>query len=421
MGAVATCCAEREQHRPSAHSASEDIAAKRASLRNNSRSLKRPPLASDESPSLPRALALAALAGALVWRTPPAGPSWIPSSPAAMLAVLALVWVVVTMIWHKLMLYLLGVTIMFFGRDKRWRDIPDPASSANIFEAGNVQRKRVIFIRHGESAWNEVFNRGILWLPFGLIKGVLREILCLPSRDSVFLDSPLNREGVQQARDLARFLESKHGDAAASEALRRDLASLRGEPDAPKVALCCSNLRRAMQTIVFGLRPRLDPRRKSTGDDRPAPLQVSILSSLQEVTTNVDGIAIAEQGTVDALEMLTQERVGFEAYEVFDGSENAGQKGIRAKGVDRLREFSEWVFKRPESVVIAAGHSFYFRYFFRTYLPRGSKHAGKTKKMANGGIVAFTLEKAVSRDGLEVVYRIDEDTITNVYLGFSGK
>ncbi|CAN0440510.1 unnamed protein product, partial [Laminaria digitata] len=60
-------------------------------------------------------------------------------------------------------------------------------------------RKRVIFLRHGESEWNEVFNRG-----FGpmflvrLVKAFVREVMMLSTRDSVFFDSPLSNTGIQQ-------------------------------------------------------------------------------------------------------------------------------------------------------------------------------------------------------------------------------
>ncbi|EOD17458.1 hypothetical protein EMIHUDRAFT_102681 [Emiliania huxleyi CCMP1516] len=57
---------------------------------------------------------------------------------------------------------------------------------------------RLIFVRHGESVWNLVFNRG-----FG--PSFLHELLLVPVDDSAFLDSPLSPLGLQQCGQLAIF------------------------------------------------------------------------------------------------------------------------------------------------------------------------------------------------------------------------
>merc|ERR1719482_2326647 len=102
-----------------------------------------------------------------------------------------------------------------------------------LFRTGVVATKRLILIRHGESTWNEVFNQGILRLPFGLVMGIIKEVLCLLDPDSVFIDAPLNWVGIDQAKDLRRFLDRQTPDApnAAHDAEQlRDLAALRGDP-----------------------------------------------------------------------------------------------------------------------------------------------------------------------------------------------
>eukprot|EP00928_Gymnodinium_smaydae_P035769 TRINITY_DN25113_c0_g3_i1.p1 TRINITY_DN25113_c0_g3~~TRINITY_DN25113_c0_g3_i1.p1 ORF type:complete len:438 (+),score=67.24 TRINITY_DN25113_c0_g3_i1:85-1398(+) len=333
----------------------------------------------------------------------------VPYPATLVISLLALWWLVLCQLWAKLRLYALGMAIMLFGRDKRWRKTEDPALFGELFATGERRTKRVILIRHGESLWNEVFNRGILRLPFSLAKALIREAFLIPSDDSLFFDSPLNAEGMSQARSLARFLEAsspgRRGDP--SEMLEADVAALRGDAGAPAAVLTCSNLRRAMQTALLAL-PRL----------AGVTSKVRILSSLQEMTTNVDGVAIAPAGTVDPLEMMVGAGLAcdkpFCAEEYFDASENAGQKGIRAKGIDRMEAFCAWALARPEPVVVVVGHSLYFRFLFKTYLPHSSRHQLKKQKMPNGGAVGLTLESTTNGRGRQV-FRIAENTITTIY------
>ena len=116
-----------------------------------------------------------------------------------------------------------------------------------------TKRKTIVFIRHGESAWNEIFNRRFdLTFPGRLFGSVAREILKLFTCDSVFLDSPLSEVGLAQARALRERLR---GDA---ERRRRG----EGEADATmdcvlgvrgKCVIASSNLRRAVNTTVHAL------------------------------------------------------------------------------------------------------------------------------------------------------------------------
>jgi len=61
--------------------------------------------------------------------------------------------------------------------------------------------KRVIFVRHGESTWNDVFNRGFgPMFPVRLVHGLVQEAGVLISRSSYFVDSPLSKLGYKQAK-----------------------------------------------------------------------------------------------------------------------------------------------------------------------------------------------------------------------------
>jgi hypothetical protein len=113
---------------------------------------------------------------------------------------------------------------------------------------------------------------------------------------------------------------------------------------------------------------------------------------------------------------------------MFDASENYGNKRIEASdmslqganGLLRMKAFCEWSFKREEKAVIVAGHSIYFREFFKTFLARDSNHISKIEKVKNCGVVAFNLERVRTATG-HCDYRIVEDSILPLREGFEDK
>jgi hypothetical protein len=82
------------------------------------------------------------------------------------------------------------------------RHPPPPHLTVRIKNCTNIQRKTVIFIRHGESKWNDIFNKGKGITRFGpmfvfrLFKAMFWETVKAVGGDSVFIDSPLSPEGV---------------------------------------------------------------------------------------------------------------------------------------------------------------------------------------------------------------------------------
>jgi hypothetical protein len=84
-----------------------------------------------------------------------------------------------------------------------------------------------------------------------------------------------------------------------------------------------------------------------------------------------------------------------------------------------MATFNEWVFNRTEDVIIVGGHSLWFKSFFQTYMSHSSIHDAKSKKIENSGVVSFTLQCGVD-DGVPL-YRVDTDSISNVYRGFTTK
>ena len=73
--------------------------------------------------------------------------------------------------------------------------------------------------RHGESTWNQVFNRGFGYrFPFRLFEGVLTEVVGLLSRSSFFFDAPLSDLGNLEAKKLRSFLTSKEDGPVGKDA-----------------------------------------------------------------------------------------------------------------------------------------------------------------------------------------------------------
>ena len=162
----------------------------------------------------------------------------------------------ITNVVRKFQLALTGVTHMLLSRDKMGKAKKDPAS---ITIDSAIKPKQIVFIRHGESEWNEVFNRG-----FGpsflvrLTRAMLREFMMLTTRDSVFFDSPLSDTGIKQTQELIRFLQKVPNapGSVVDPTVDKIVAILNGEKAAGSV-LTTSNLRRAIATGLITLWERL--------------------------------------------------------------------------------------------------------------------------------------------------------------------
>lgn len=309
-------------------------------------------------------------------------------------------------LFRKLALYTRGAAMLVVGPDKKWskKGRPDPATVA---AAKDCTRTRIIFVRHGESAWNLIFNIGPkVLVPFKLVHALLRETLLFLrlDDDSVMYDSPLNEEGLKQARELNDILETYRGEHLA------DVQVMRG---VSKSVLCSSNLRRAAQTVLLGLKSRLDQ-----SDEK-----VVCLTSLQEISTNVDTLSITPPHKAPKhLGEGVPPRLAHAGR--WDAAMNSGNKRLRGRGLERLQAFAEWASQQDKPVVVG-GHSLFFRGFFREFLPNGANPLGaRDTKIANGGVVAFTLERGTvaSEDGSSVVqYRVVPESLAEVHLGFDGK
>jgi hypothetical protein len=393
--------------------------------------------------------------------------AWIVSSIAKPLIVVSLVVSVAlnpTAAFRRFQLLVTTLRYLLFCKDKKWKVPEEDASADAYFETDDaksspgasspskhtIERKTIIFVRHGESTWNDTFNRGdramigfVLNFVPNLIKAIAAEwffwVILQASDESWFYDSPLSEKGLSQAKALQKFLQTDTEYSPPNEA---DLIlRLRGDHGAPKASgtvsgkaaepgpkretapnspsptsqLVSSNLRRAVSTMIVGFQDRLA--KNYEGDN------ILVLSCLQEISVNPDALSItpANSPLSPAWTDPRNLRFYYQKGDRIDTSKNSGNKAVSSNGYQRMQEFCKIVFEDiPKDTVIACGHSLWFKSFFQTYLPRECDHISKRKKLVNGGTVGFTLERTRVGTGDEQrwVYRIDPKHIVVLYGGF---
>jgi len=307
---------------------------------------------------------------------------------------------------RKAVLCAYGAAYVVLSRDTNFQLPPDPGKSS----ATATAKKRIVFVRHGESAWNECFNRRLdLSFPARLISYLWQEAVLLLCVDSLFIDSPLSPEGIAQARLIEQFLEGEEG-----EELRRLCVS---------AVFTCSSLRRAASTAILGFVRFL-------GGGRP----VWVLSCLQEISRNVDTLALAAPCCAPCLPeagaVIGAGAVGCGSAalptQCLQAAFNKGNKSLGSHGAHRLEAFCDWVFSPcgPAALqpnVVVTGHSLWFRTFFQAYLPHSVYHECKQAKIVNCGVVAFDLELLQNPGGGPHEYRVVPESIVTIKGGFEGK
>lgn len=159
-----------------------------------------------------------------------------------------------------------------------------PALEAHTIKHNENIKHSIIFRRHGESDWNNCFNKGFnLSFPSRLISAIIAELKLLFTLDSVFIDSPLNEDGIKQALELRNFLQTYDVSKNLKDGISEIVPSIRGDEGTCSV-ICSSTLRRAVSTTIISLWPRIEA--------NPGT-KVYILSSLQEISRNVDTRALS--------------------------------------------------------------------------------------------------------------------------------
>lgn len=327
-------------------------------------------------------------------------------------------------IMKKLAVYRRGFQHLFFSNVQKWKPQKEALDPENCPWPKDNERmaadtRRIILVRHGESEWNKVFNRGFAkgMIVVRILLYPVLELLKFAFADSYFYDSPLSDRGLKECHELADFLRTppaKRKDGVVT-ALERDKQDLRGDPQTRSVVVS-SQLRRAAGTAAIGLWPRLQST-TAQGEE-----QVLLLSSLMEQSRNFDCVPLSSMYEVPPLREVEKSLndPSFGAH-VFNPSGNMGDKPVRAsgrKGFDRIMNFVEFCFQ-PElskTTIIAVGHSMFFRRFFNCFLSHSLDSVAKEKKIQNGGVVGITLQRC--QHAGKTYYRIHPSEITEVFKGF---
>lgn len=328
----------------------------------------------------------------------------------------ALVSPVTFNVYKKTAWYLWGLKYMLTSGD-----LKKPKTTTEVFQTpvpGGKQRTlRVVFVRHGQSVWNSLFNKfGVMW-PVRVVTAIVKETTYFftDPHHSLIIDSPLSAAGKKEAEGLAEFV-------------RRNRDGGLFPTDPTKSSIVSSNLRRALETAAKGLAPRIATTREKIVMD----------SALQEGTRNIDGHSFSTEPGKIAPTPINGFNQAVQHAAHFDPSFNEGNKGSGNNVHVRIDAFVRHLFGLPGShggihaseyipaspgkgvanrdleEIIVVGHSGYFKAFFQRFLPHDSKHVAKKKKMKNCAMVAFnlTFDEATGR------VAIDEKSMKELYLGF---
>jgi hypothetical protein len=227
------------------------------------------------------------------------------------------------------------------------------------------------------------------------------------SGESWFFDSPLSEKGIGQAESVAQFLRVT--DPQFSTPKEANLIRLMTGDSKEKCQLVSSNLRRAISTLAIAVGDRLEKKDK---DDK-----ILVLQELQEVSFNPDALSIHPPNAPLMDSWMDSPQVKAIYAEQSDTSLNKGNKSLDSNGLERMEEFCRLAFYNIEAGnILAAGHSFWFKAFFQTYLPYTFEHVSKKNKLKNGAVCGFTLMKKKTAQGDK--YMIDPTTIVVLYGGF---
>jgi len=101
-----------------------------------------------------------------------------------------------------------------------------------------------------------------------------------------------------------------------------------------------------------------------------------------------------------------------------DAEYNNGNKSNNARDDPApCKAFCEWCFSQPKDVIIATGHSMWFRIFCRYLIPGDPSNIAAKNKLKNCGVVAFRIAR-ITEGNKKVSFRIAPRSITVIYGGF---
>jgi len=267
-------------------------------------------------------------------------------------------------------------------------------------------------VQFSESLWNHTFNRGINFkLPFRVAVILLWETILVFIQDSVLFDSPLSTKGLSECVALARWIRDVGNGATECDVQSKNVVDILRGTSKNQATITTSNLRRSISTVLIASSQKL----KSSVLER-----IFVLSCLQEVTRNPDGMSLSLRGGVPPVSQLECRRKWhfLEMPHLYATNlemlYNKGTKGLLSTLHQRLLDFSAWAFDTClTDHIVVCGHSIWFKSFCKLYMPAYVDHIAKTKKISNCSIVKFELTKLVC-DG-DVDYWVDPDSFSLVY------
>ena len=251
---------------------------------------------------------------------------------------------------RKVQLFIDTVKYLALCSEKKWKKTPDPSI---IFEkhgknAELVEQKTIIFLRHGESNWNDTFNKGdrkLMKFVQGFIPGLVKALatewyfaVSGKANESWFYDSPLSEKGRKQAEGVQQFLSSPMEYMLPKEqeymAILKGMLDKKGE--SVNSQLVSSPLRRAAATMAVGLQDRFA---KALPNDK-----MILLPALQEISFNPDALCITPPHA-KVLPAWVDPPVVETVYDKqTDSRLYTGNKPVNGKGIDRIQEFCKLVF-----------------------------------------------------------------------------
>jgi len=367
--------------------------------------------------------------------------------------------------------------------------------------------KTIVFIRHGNSTWNQAMKFSQPLKAVGAMSRGLNEYMKLKfskegydHQTSIIVDAPLSIKGITEAVDLARFLQlnkerqshkrmalmtrqnkltqsfkdalyeleseiqkpaderktiaESEGVAKAIKLLQNGLMEFAKEAsdfsgqlainwtenkelktsyndfpvDIPEIlemlytptensVVVASNLRRAISTAVISLWKRFT--------SRGSQEKLYIVSCLQEFGPAADTqTELKENETPQASQheiqcgLLDSDRLNEFYRQRLDGTHNYGNKTNNSRDDPApCIAFCKWCFSQPKEVIIATGHSMWFRIFCRYLNPGDPNSTAAKHKLKNCGVVGFRIAQITDGVG-NVSFRIAPRSFTIVYGGF---
>jgi hypothetical protein len=320
---------------------------------------------------------------------------------------------------RKVSLFKTTIEYLLFCNDKKIKLPKDDPQNffPPDFQPTEGNMKTIIFVRHGESTWNDTFNRGdrsklsfiLNFLP-NLGKSIFYETYFLitgQENESWFYDSPLSEKGLQQAQGIADFLR----DVCIDYATPKEAEFIQIMKGVKPSVLVSSNLRRAISTMALAFLPRLEKNREQE--------KLIILPQLQEMSRNPDALCITPAHQSIRPSWSDPNELTPILTNQIDSTFHTGNKSVDSNGLIRMQEFCRLAFEEIKGdAIIAAGHSLWFRNFFKTFLPYSSVHVSKSKKIINGGCVGFILLRKFDESTSGYKYMIEPKSITVLYGGF---